>query len=73
MNNVDYTEKKINESITIDGNTKKKMWKNVAWSKCFVDMVTGKQVIPQPSIALNRHGIYDTHLTEKCSKIEFAV
>ncbi len=41
MNKADYTAKKISESITIDGNTKKEVWKNVAWSKRFVDMVTG--------------------------------
>ncbi len=41
MNKADYTAKKISESITIDGNTKKEVWKNAAWSKRFVDMVTG--------------------------------
>lgn len=41
MNKADYTAKKISESITIDGNTRKEVWKNAAWSKGFVDMVTG--------------------------------
>jgi len=37
----DYSAKKIDTSITIDGNTKKAIWQNAAWSKRFVDMVTG--------------------------------
>ena len=41
MSKADYTAKKISESITIDGNTRKEVWNNAAWSKRFVDMVTG--------------------------------
>ena len=36
-------------------------------------MVSGQEVMPHPAMALNSHGIYDTHLTEKWSKIEFAL
>ncbi len=36
-------------------------------------MVGGKEVQPHPAMALNSHGIYDTHLTDKWSKIEFKV
>ncbi|MEM6806784.1 MAG: carbohydrate-binding family 9-like protein [Bacteroidota bacterium] len=34
-------------------------------------MVGGKEVQPHPAMVLNSHGIYDTHLPEKWSKIEF--
>lgn len=34
-------------------------------------MVGGKEVQPHPAMALNSHGIYDTHLTDKWSRIEF--
>jgi hypothetical protein len=34
-------------------------------------MVSGQEVEPHPAMALNSHGVYDTHLTEKWSKIEF--
>ncbi len=34
-------------------------------------MVNGKEVTPHPAMALNKHGIYDTHLTEKWSRIQF--
>ena len=33
-------------------------------------MTGGKEVIPHPAMALNSRGMYDTHLTEKWSKIE---
>ena len=36
-------------------------------------MTGGKEVIPHPAMVLNSHGIYDTHLTEKWSKIEFVL
>ena len=36
-------------------------------------MLSGQEVIPHPAMALNRHGINDTHLTEKWSIIEFAL
>lgn len=36
-------------------------------------MVSGKEVQPHPAMVLNSHGIYDTHLPEKWSKIEFVV
>ncbi len=35
-------------------------------------MVNGNEVQPHPATALNSHGIYDTHLPEKWSVIEFA-
>lgn len=35
-------------------------------------MLSGKEVTPHPAMALNSHGIYDTHLPEKWSRIEFA-
>ncbi|MEO5683333.1 MAG: carbohydrate-binding family 9-like protein [Chitinophagaceae bacterium] len=31
----------------------------------------GKEVMPHPAMALNSHGIYDSHLPDKWSKIEF--
>lgn len=31
----------------------------------------GKEVMPHPAMALNTHGIYNTHLPEKWSRIEF--
>lgn len=34
-------------------------------------MVSGKEVQPHPAMALNSHGVYDTHLTDKWSRIEF--
>jgi hypothetical protein len=34
-------------------------------------MVSGKEVQPHPAMALNSHGIYDTHLTDKWSKVAF--
>jgi hypothetical protein len=34
-------------------------------------VVGGKEVTPHPAMALNSHGIYDTHLPEKWSRIEF--
>jgi hypothetical protein len=33
----------------------------------------GQEVIPHPAMVLNSHGIYDTHLPEKWSRIEFVV
>lgn len=36
-------------------------------------MVGGNEVIPHPAMALNSHGIYDTHLTEKWSRIKFVL
>lgn len=36
-------------------------------------MVGGKEVQPHPAMVLNSHGIYDTHIPEKWSKIEFVV
>lgn len=35
-------------------------------------MLSGKEVTPHPAMALNSHGIYDTHLPEKWSRIAFA-
>jgi hypothetical protein len=34
-------------------------------------IVGGKEIQPHPAMALNSHGIYDTHLPEKWSKVEF--
>ena len=34
-------------------------------------MVSGKEVQPHPAMALNSHGIYDTHLPDKWSKVAF--
>jgi hypothetical protein len=34
-------------------------------------MVGGKELIPHPAMALSSHGIYDTHLPDKWSKILF--
>lgn len=34
-------------------------------------MAGGKEVQPHPAMALNSHGIYDTHLPDKWSSIEF--
>lgn len=34
-------------------------------------MTGGKEVSPHPAMALNSHGIYDTHLPDKWSKIRF--
>ena len=39
----------------------------------FQKLITGgKELLPHPAMALNSHGIYDTHLVEKWSKIQFA-
>jgi len=37
----DYQAKKIKDSIQIDGNVDKKIWRSAQWSTRFVDMVTG--------------------------------
>ncbi|MGC4034727.1 MAG: carbohydrate-binding family 9-like protein [Chitinophagaceae bacterium] len=34
-------------------------------------MPGGKEITPHPAMALNSHGIYDTHLPDKWSRIEF--
>ena len=34
-------------------------------------MAGGKEIVPHPAMVLNSHGIYDTHLPERWSKIEF--
>jgi len=34
-------------------------------------MVGGKEVSPHPAMALNSHGIYDTHMPDKWSRIKF--
>src|SRR3954470_13203339 len=36
-----YQAHKISDSIIIDGNLEKKIWRNAIWSNRFVDMVTG--------------------------------
>ncbi|HTE31402.1 MAG TPA: carbohydrate-binding family 9-like protein [Chryseolinea sp.] len=34
-------------------------------------LLSGNEIEPHPAMALNSHGIYDTHLPEKWSRIEF--
>ena len=34
-------------------------------------MLSGKEVQPHPAMALNSHGIYDTHMPDRWSRIEF--
>ena len=34
-------------------------------------MVAGKEVMPHPAMALTSHGVYDTHLPDKWSRIQF--
>lgn len=34
-------------------------------------MAGGKEIIPHPAMVLNSHGIYDTHLPEKWSRVAF--
>lgn len=36
-------------------------------------MVSGKEVQPHPAMVLSSHGVYDTHLPEKWSRIQFIV
>jgi len=36
-------------------------------------MVGGQEVQPHPAMSLNSHGVYDTHLPDKWSRIEFVV
>jgi hypothetical protein len=36
-------------------------------------MVNGKEIQLHPASALNSHDVYDTHLPEKWSKIEFVL
>jgi hypothetical protein len=36
-------------------------------------MLNGKEIQPHPATALNSHEIYDTHLPEKWSKVEFVL
>ena len=38
----------------------------------FQKLITGgKELLPHPAMALNSHGVYDTHLVEKWSRIQF--
>lgn len=34
-------------------------------------MIGGKELVPHPAMALNTHGVYDTHLPERWSRVEF--
>lgn len=34
-------------------------------------LLNGKEVVPHPAMALNSHGIYDTHLPERWSRVQF--
>ena len=36
-------------------------------------MFNSKEVLPHPAMALNCHGIYDTHIPEKWSKVQFVL
>jgi len=77
----DYQAKKITESITIDGNIEKEIWKNARWSKRFVDMATGNAGMYniQSAILWNNTHLYiafkveepfvEAHLTERDSII----
>jgi hypothetical protein len=78
---IEYQAKKIHNSIKIDGNVEKEIWKNATWSKRFVDMVTGDAGIynTQTAILWNESHLYiafkaeepfvEAKLTEKDSII----
>lgn len=59
MSSADYTAKKISSAIAIDGDIYKEVWQNAAWSKRFVDMVTGEPGMYNTQTALLWN---DTHL-----------
>jgi len=48
----DYIAHKITNSIKIDGNTQKAIWKNAKWSKRFVDMVSGAAGMYNTQVAI---------------------
>ncbi len=51
-NTSDYTAKRIEVSIPIDGNVKKAIWQQADWSGRFVDMVTGEPGIYHTQAAI---------------------
>jgi hypothetical protein len=55
----DYQACKIQDSIVIDGNINKEVWRNAKWSRRFVDMVTASPGIFNTQVALLWN---DTHL-----------
>jgi hypothetical protein len=55
----DYTARKVQSAITINGNLNKEEWKNAGWSKRFVDMVTGDPGMYNTQTAILWN---DTHL-----------
>lgn len=59
MGQVDYTARKIQESITIDGNVHKPVWQNAEWSKRFCDMVSSQAGMYNTQCAILWN---DTHL-----------
>ncbi len=64
---IDYQAKKITTSIKIDGDLSKEIWKNAAWSKRFVDMVTGDAGMynTQSAILWNDTHLYIAFLAEE--------
>lgn len=54
----DYSAKRIQSSITIDGNTDKEPWRHAQWSKRFVDMVTGEPGIYHTNTAIRWNDEY---------------
>ncbi|MEZ4902908.1 MAG: carbohydrate-binding family 9-like protein [Spirosomataceae bacterium] len=77
----DYQAQKISESITINGDIDKKIWRNAIWSKRFVDMETGEAGLynTQTAILWSDSHLYiafraeepfiEAHLTERDSII----
>ena len=59
MSNIDYSAKKIEGSIAVDGNLRKDVWQQAAWSRRFVDMVDGRPGIYNTQTALLWN---DTHV-----------
>lgn len=51
-NDVDYIAKKIDGSITIDGNVQKPIWQDANWSPRFVDMVSGQPGLYNTQVAI---------------------
>jgi len=56
----DYTAKKIETSIQLDGNINKSIWQNAAWSQRFADMVSGTPGIFNTQVAIlwNENHLY---------------
>jgi hypothetical protein len=64
---VDYQAKKIDDTIIIDGDVSKGVWKNASWSKRFVDMVSGESAMynTQTAILWNDTHLYIAFLAEE--------